>query len=248
MNPIPRRWLAFAFALAAAVAGESLLLLRAQIAGFDRLSREDFRVACFLKAELPESRRQVLEEKLLGLPDVESARFIPRDEALAALRREDPELADSVALMGENPLPSAFEVRPSPDALGHFEPWLEAVRGAADWSDVRYRPAQVRAILQAAVYGHFLGLVLSFLLCVAAAVLVVAIWRAPASCSARAAARSALLPAAGAAAGLLLALAAAWPARPYLSWWRLPRAVDQIILWAAAALAASAIFLWPASD
>ena len=84
MNPIPRRWLAFAFALAAAVAGESLLLLRAQIAGFDRLSREDFRVACFLKAELPESRRQVLEEKLLGLPDVESARFIPRDEALAA--------------------------------------------------------------------------------------------------------------------------------------------------------------------
>ena len=243
-----RKWLAFAFALAAAVSGESLVLLRAQITDFEKLSREDFRVLFFLKAELPESRRLVLEEKLLGLPEVESVRFIPRDEALAALRREDQKLADSVAWMGENPLPSAFEVRPSPGALGHFESWLEAARGAADWADARYRQAQVRAILQAALYGHFLGVILSFLLCVAAAILAAALWRAPASFLARATVSGAFLPAAGAAAGIILALAAAWPARPYLPWWRVPRMADQIILWAAAALAASAVSLWPDSD
>jgi hypothetical protein len=248
MSPRSRRWLAFAFALAAAVAGESLLIVRVQITSFEKLSREDFRTVFFLKAEPSESRRQVLEEKLLGLPEVASVRFIPRDEALAALRQEDPELADSVAWMGENPLPSAFEVRPSPVALEHFGPWLESVRGAADWSDVRYRPAQVQSILQAALYGHFLGLVLSFLLCITATILGVGIWRAPASFFARSTVSNALLPAAGAAAGLLLALAAAWPARPYLPWWHVPPAVDQIILVASAALAASAISLWPVSD
>ncbi len=247
MSLLSRRWLAFAFALAAAVAGESLLLLSAQIAGFEKVSREDFRVSFFLKSELPDNRRQVLEDKLLGLEGVESVRFVARDEALAALRQEDPELADSIAWMGENPLPSAFEVRPRAGALGHFEDWLQVVRGAAEWSDVRFRPAQVRAILQAALYGRFLSLVLSFLLCVAAVILVVGLWRSPARFS-WAAMPGALLPACGAAGGMLLALAAAWPARPYLPWWHLPRAVDQIILWAAAALAASAISSWPASD
>jgi cell division protein FtsX len=233
MNPALRRSLIFALAVMAGMAGESLLLVRAQVFRFERLLRDDFRVLVFLKNDLPESQAKILEEKILALPGVGEARFVSRDAALAALRREDPELVDSVTWMGDNPLRPAFEVRPAPVALGRFEGWLASVRGVADWADVRYRTGQVRAILQAQLYGHFLNLILSFLLCLACAALAAALWwdRRPGVF------RS--LPAAvGAAAGLALALAAAWPARQYLPWWEMPAAGSQIVVWAAATLAA----------
>ncbi|MDD5628898.1 MAG: permease-like cell division protein FtsX [Elusimicrobia bacterium] len=237
MSPALRRSLTFLLAAMAGMAGESLLLVRTQVGHFESLLRQDFRVLLFLKNDPPESQAKVLEDKLLGLPEVSEARFVSRDAALAALRREDPELVDSVTWVGDNPLRPAFEVRPAPAALGRFEAWLEDVRGVADWADLRYRPGEVRAILQAQLYGHFLSLVLSCLLCLACAALAAALWwgRWPAASRPAAAVLWAGL---GAALGLGLALAAAWPARPYLPWWELPAAGPQLAAWAAAALAA----------
>ncbi len=234
MKPAGRRSLIFLLALMAGMAGESLVLVRTQVSRFETILREDFRVLFFLEDDVSESREKVLAERLLGQPGVGEARFVSRDAALAALRREDPELVDSLTWMGDNPLRPAFEVRPAPDAFGRFGDWLEAVRGVADWSDLRYRPGQVRAILQAQLYGHFLSLILSALLCLACGALAVNLWwgRAPDSW------RAAGLPAAaGAAAGLLFALAAAWPARQYLPWWGMPAVGQQVAVWAAAALA-----------
>ncbi|MCX5795740.1 MAG: permease-like cell division protein FtsX [Elusimicrobia bacterium] len=237
MNPALRRSLTFALAAMAGLAGESLLLVRTQVFRFENLLREDFRVLMFLKNDLPESQAKILEDKLLGLSEVSEARFVSRDAALADLRRDDPELVDSVTWMGDNPLRPAFEVRPAPAALGRFEEWLASVRGVADWADLRYRSGQVRAILQAQLYGHYLSLILSSLLCLACAALAAVLWWARWPGAARPAA--AVAPAGvGAAVGLALALAAAWPARQYLPWWEMPAAGSQFAVWAAAALAA----------
>jgi len=227
-------------AVMAGMAGESLLLVRVQVTRFERLLSGDFRVLLFLKNDVSQSQEKVLEDKLLGLPEVGDVRFVSRDAALAALRREDPELVDSLTWMGDNPLRPAFEVRPAPGALGRFAQWLAAARGVADWADLRYRPGQVRAILQAQLYGRFLGLILSALLCAACAILAATIWWArlppavvpgtPATTAARA-----IPAAAGAALGMALTLAAAWPARAYLPWWELPAAGQQLAVWAAAA-------------
>jgi hypothetical protein len=221
----------------AGMAGESLLLVRAQVFRFESLLREDFRVLMFLKNDVPESQVRILEDKLLGLPEVSSARFVSREAALAALRREDPELVDSVTWMGDNPLLPAFEVRPAPAALGRFDAWLASARGIADWADLRYRAGQVRAILQAQLYGHFLSLILSSLFCLACAALAAALWWAPGPGVFKPTA--AVVPAgAGAAAGLALVLAVAWPARQYLPWWEMPATGSQFAVWAAATLVA----------
>ncbi|MBI5239670.1 MAG: hypothetical protein HY926_04300 [Elusimicrobia bacterium] len=234
MKPAGRRSLAFLFAVMAGLAGESLVLVRTQVARFETVLRDDFRVLLFLKDDVSESQEKVLADRLLGQPEVGDARFVSRDAALAALRRDDPELVDSVTWMGDNPLRPAFEVRPADGAFGRFGDWLTGLRGVAEWSDLRYRPGQVRAILQARLYGHFLGLILSALLCLACAALAANLWwgRAPDSW------RAAGLPAAaGASLGVLCALAAAWPARQYLPWWGMPAVGQQLAVWAAAVLA-----------
>lgn len=163
----------FAFAACAALAAQSLLLVESQCRRLEAALRDDFRVVLFLRGPLEESKRAVVEEKLRAQPEAAEVRYVPPEDGLAALKREDPELVDSVAFVGENPLPGAFEVRPAADALPRLAAWIDAAQSYADWSDVRWKPAQLQAILRARLYAHWLRLTLSTLLCGAAAL---ALW------------------------------------------------------------------------
>ena len=231
----------FAFAAAAALAGQTLLLVEGQCRRLETALRDDFRVVLFLRGPLDDSKRAVLEEKLRAQPEVSDLRYVSPEEAVAALRKEDPELVDSVALVGENPLPGAFEVRPSPEALPRLAAWIDSAEGLADWSDVRWKPAQLQAVLRARLYGHWLRLTLSTLLCAAAAL---ALWALFGSLRARDT-RDRRLPWAGALGGLAgLALAAliAWPLRRDGLLWAWPALWTQ-----AAAVAACAALGWSLS-
>ena len=230
----------FAFAAAAALAGQTLILVEGQCRRLEAALRDDFRVVLFLRGPLEESKRFVLEEKLRASPEVADLRYVSPEEGLSALRREDPELVDSVALVGENPLPGAFEVRPAPEALPRLAAWIESAEELADWSDVRWKPAQLQAILRARLYGHWLRLTLSTLLCAAAALTLLALFG-----SLRGHARDRRLPWAGAlggAAGLALAALVAWPLRRDGILWAWPPAWTQ-----AAAVAACAALGWSLS-
>ncbi len=231
----------FAFAAAAALAGQTLLLVERQCSRLETALREDFRVVLFLRGPLEDSKRLVLEEKLRAQPEVADVRYVSPEESLASLRRDDPELVDSVALVGENPLPGAFEVRPAPEALAHLAAWIGSAEGLADWSDVRWKPAQLQAVLRARLYGRWLRLALSSLLCAAAAL---ALWALLGSLNGPA--RDRRLPWAGAlggAAGLALAAFVAWPLRRDGLLWAEPAAWTQ-----AAVVAACAALGWSLSS
>ncbi|HEX4048938.1 MAG TPA: permease-like cell division protein FtsX [Elusimicrobiota bacterium] len=232
----------FAFAAAAALAGQTLLLVEGQCRRLETALSDDFRVVFFLRGPMDDSKRLVLEEKLRAEPEAADVRYVSPEEGLAALRREDPELVDSVALVGENPLPGAFEVRPAPEALPGLAAWIGTAEGLADWSDVRWKPAQLQAILRARLYGHWLRLTLSTLLCAAAAL---ALWALLGSLDGKT--RDRRLPLAGAlggAAGLALAAAAAWPLRRDGLLWAWPAAWTQAAVVAACAALGWSLSLW----
>lgn len=229
----------WAFGLTAAVglAGQTLLFLERQAWKLEGSLREDLRVVLFLHAGPEDSKVKVIEEKLRAMPEVAEVRFVAADEALAALKREDPELVESVALLDENPLPGAFEVRPAPEALPRLAAWVSTVRPLAEWFDIRYKPGQVQAILTARFYAHLLKVVLSALLCAGAALALSALSSGLRHAhSPRAAARGALAGALGAAAGALLAAGLAWPLRRLELLWAWPAASAQLTLLASGAL------------
>lgn len=242
MGAKSRAWWVFAFAAAAALAAQTLLLVEGQCRRLETALRDDLRVVLFLRGPLDEPKRQVLEEKLRASPDVADVRYVSPDEGLAALKREDPELVDSVAVVGENPLPGAFEVQPAPDALPRLAAWIASAQSLADWSDVRWKPAQVQAVLRARLYGHWLRLTLSTLLCAAAAL---AIWTLLGSLDERARDRRlAVAGALGGAAGLALAALLAWPLRRDGLLWAWPAAWTQAALVAACAALGWSLTLW----
>ncbi len=229
----------FAFAAAAGLAGETLLLAERHCSRLEASLRDDFRVVLFTRPSLEEARAKVLEEKLRATPEVADVRFIPADEALAALKRDDPELAESVALVGDNPLPAAFEVRLSPESLTHLSAWIDGAQRLADWSDLRYKPGQVQAILRLRFYAHLLRMTLSTLVCLLAAVALGAL-----SSSVRPRTAPTVWSAAGGALGALIAIAISWPLHRDELLWAWPQPTAQLCLLAACATLGWSLSLW----
>jgi len=84
--------------------GETLLFLQRQSARIEQVMEDDFRLVLFLKKEPQDGKQKVLEDRLRALPDVADARYVSRQEAMAELRRQDPELVESVGLPFAIPL------------------------------------------------------------------------------------------------------------------------------------------------
>jgi cell division protein FtsX len=236
--------LLLALTAAAGLAGETLLLAERHCSRLEASLRDDFRVVLFTRASLEEARAKVLEEKLRAAPEVADVRFVSADDALASLKRDDPELAESVALVGDNPLPAAFEVRPSAESFTHLGAWIDGAQRLADWSDLRYKPGQVQAILRLRFYAHLLRMTLSTLVCLVAIVALVAL------SSLRGGPRlaPALWAAGGGAAGLALALAISWPLHRDELLWAWPEPLSQIFLLAACATLGWSLSLWRAES
>jgi len=176
MRSATRLGLVFTVGLLGGLALETLLMTQSQAQGIERTLRADFKLLIFLKNDLSEARRKVFEEKLLALPDVEEARYVSRENSLALLRREDPELAESVALLGENPLPPAYEARLTADGIGRVSQWIDKAYSLGEVEEIRYKQRQVHAILQAEFYRHFLSLILNIIVSLTAILGVLALW------------------------------------------------------------------------
>lgn len=238
----------FALAAAAGLAGESLLLTERLCTRLETSLRDDFRVVLFTRASFDEAHAKVLEEKLRADPAVAEVRFVSADEALSALKRDDPELAESVALVGDNPLPAAYEVRPAPESLTHLGEWIDGVQRLSDWTDLRYKPGQVQTILRLRFYARLLRMALSTLVCLVAALALLALITAekesrPGVTWRRA---PALWAAAGGALGVALALAISWPLHRDELLWAWPRPLAQLCLLAACATLGWCQSLWRA--
>jgi cell division transport system permease protein len=71
--------------------------------------RERVVVDVYVKNGATDTERAALRERLIGMPDVKSVRYIPKDEALASMKRRN---SQAFALLGSNPLPDSFRVTP----------------------------------------------------------------------------------------------------------------------------------------
>lgn len=160
------RWpvLLFLLGVSAGVLGEGLLFMQAQARRIERRLLDDFRVLAFLGSSADESRESVTAERLRALPGVESVRYLSPQRSLDELAQRDPELVQSVALLGANPLTGAFEIELSGWQVAALPQWVEAASTVSEIEDFRWSPVAARAILQVQFYARLVTLVLSLAL------------------------------------------------------------------------------------
>lgn len=90
-------------------------------------------LSLFLRAEAKRAEAEALGARLRGDARLREARFVPREQALEALRATEG-LAEVAAALGQNPLPDAFVLRlrdPRPEALEALARELRALPGVA---------------------------------------------------------------------------------------------------------------------
>ena len=134
--------------------------------------------------------------------------------------------------MGENPITPVFEVRLSESAIPPLAQWLLKAESLGEFSDVRYKSAQVQALLQAQFYARFIDLALAALICLAAALALAGLWTLRQSRPLPGREVAAILAAAagGAAAGAAAVCVMVLPMRALSPWWEWPPAAAQAAL------------------
>jgi cell division transport system permease protein len=126
--------------------------------------REKVVVDVYVKDGATDADRGALRQRLIALPSVKSVRYIPKDEALAAMKKRNRE---AFALLGRNPLPDAFRVTPN-DAgqVNAIAAALKAPPGLKALDEVRNRRQDTDKIVNATglVKGVTAGLAILFVL------------------------------------------------------------------------------------
>jgi cell division transport system permease protein len=97
-------------------------------------------MSIYLHDTASEEDRLALEQFLRAQPAVAEVEYVSRERALERFRNDFPELRDVTTGVGENPFPSAFEVRLRPGSGGDAEAdnLSSEVAGKAGVSDIRY--------------------------------------------------------------------------------------------------------------
>lgn len=226
---------------------ESLLVMVAQASRLEGALREDFRVVAALESGVDAERRGVAEERLLALPGTESAAYVSAEEAIERLSSRDPSLPQSVAVVGENPIPGFFEVKIVGDHVAQVADWVKAAEAVPELSEISYSAPAARAIVQLQFYARWLALVLSAAASLVAFGAAGALWRSWRSGRLASSARRAASDAAAGASGWAVgALAAALLARPAAAW--APAGPSSAAQAAGLLLAALAAFSWRLSE
>jgi cell division transport system permease protein len=103
-----------------------MVLLNVQrVSGTLQAARE---MSVFLKPDITFEQANALAKKLTQRPDVEKVTVVSPDEGLAEFRKLS-DLAQSIDLLGSNPLPSVLKIRPRDDGMALAEAlqlWPEA--------------------------------------------------------------------------------------------------------------------------
>lgn len=97
-------------------------------------------LSIYLQDDATDEQRTAIEQLLRGRPEVAGVEYVPRERALERFRADFPELRDVTDGVGDNPFPSAFEVRLNSASAGDTaaERLSEELTGKAGVTDVRY--------------------------------------------------------------------------------------------------------------
>ncbi|MBR4592761.1 MAG: permease-like cell division protein FtsX [Elusimicrobiaceae bacterium] len=111
----------FLLVFAVAVLWQSLLLIDMRLGQYYRELNDSFKVILTLPDNTAPEKLSHLQEFLKNQAEVATVKFVSPSEALNEVRRQNPQLVESLLFMGQNQMPAYFELRLEPSATGHLE-------------------------------------------------------------------------------------------------------------------------------
>lgn len=238
---------AFLLAFSAGLLAEMLLFMHAQMHEISMILKEDFRIVV-VRDEKAKTTADAAGAALSAIKGTTQALFVSRQDRLARLKAEEPELVSSVLPPGTNPMPDTWEVSIDEDVLGDLNAWTDAAWRVPGVADIKYKPLEAYAIMHSLFYGHLitLALALSFLIFMVLTAMVLTHGHTPATLAVSLGQDRAWFAAGagGAAVSALAAYAIVYPVKYLSPVWVWPNPVWQLAVIASGSLLGWVLFQW----
>lgn len=233
---------AFLLAFSAGLMAELLLFMHAQMREISLLLKDDFRIVV-VRDDRSKETPEAVGAALSAIKGSSQVVYVSRQDRLARLKADEPELVASVLPPGSNPMPDTWEVTIAEDALGDMNSWTDAAWRVPGVADLKYKPLEAYAIMHSVFYGHLitLSLALAFLAFMIMTAMVLTHGHTPAALAASLGADRHWFfsGAGGGAASALAAYAVVYPVKYLSPVWVWPNP-----MWQAAVIASGSLLGW----
>lgn len=117
----------------------------------DRLG-QSFKLILTLDAPASAEQLEQWSQDLLAYKEVQQVQFFSPEEALTVVRHKNPQLVDSLLLLGKNKMPAYFELHLSPAVVGNVAAWADQLQQQYEAFTVHYNPQQARLLFYTGTY------------------------------------------------------------------------------------------------
>lgn len=152
----------FLLVFAVAVLWQSLLFVDMRLQDYYRELSDSFKVIFIVEGNPSNDELEQIGETLNQKEDVLSVRLYSPADALEAVRRQNPQLAESVLLMGKNKMPAYFELKLTPQAVNNVGPLVDNLASEYASLSPRYNEQHARLVFYTGLCAKLLRMSLLF--------------------------------------------------------------------------------------
>ena len=114
----------FLLVFAVAVLWQGLFFVEKRLGQYHQDMFDSFKIILTVPGRTDNAALAQIGESLNQKEDVESVQLFSPQDGLQVVRRQNPQLAESLLLMGKDKMPAYFEVKVTPQTLGNIRPFV----------------------------------------------------------------------------------------------------------------------------
>ena len=146
----------FLLVLAVALLGQGLLLVEKGLSSYYQQLQDSFKIILAVQAPLSADQLEQYSQALNQQEEVAAVRLFSPEEALAMVRHKNPQLVDSLLLMGKNQMPSYLEVTLVPSAVRNVRPLVDNWAVQYPQFAIHYNAPHARLLFYTGLYTKLL--------------------------------------------------------------------------------------------
>ncbi len=152
----------FLLVFAVAVLWQSVLFIDMRLGAYYRELADSFKVVFVVQGQPSNAVLEQMGESLNQKTDIASVRLFSPADGLEAVRRQNPQLAESLLLMGKNKMPAYFELKLTDPAVNNVGPLVDNLASEYETLSPRYNAEHARLVFYTGLCAKFLRLALLF--------------------------------------------------------------------------------------
>lgn len=150
----------FLLVAAVAVLWQSALFIDMRLNDYYRQLADSFKVIFVVQGTPSNAALEQMGETLNQKADIAAVRLFSPDDALDSVRRQNPQLTESLLLMGKNKMPAYFELKLSERAIGNVGPLVDNLASEYKTLSPRYNAQHAQLVFYTGLCAKFLRLAL----------------------------------------------------------------------------------------